>query len=73
MKGDHSGVKVVCPYYVKESDRSITCEGIIRCTETMIKFSSPRRKLAYQDVNCNDFSYSDNCPVARAIAGSFER
>ena len=27
------GVRAVCPYYLKEADKSITCEGIVPETD----------------------------------------
>ena len=72
MKADHSGAKVICPYYVKEAnDRSITCEGMISYTDTTIRFSSPKRKLAFKERHCDDFGYLEKCPMARAVASRY--
>lgn len=62
-----SGANTVCPYYLRESNKSITCEGLIEGTCTMHRFPSRLDKQAYQANHCERFVYGQVCPAAAAI------
>lgn len=61
------GAKTVCPFYVKEAGKSITCEGLSAETANMTRFESSGKKELYQTAHCETYEYADNCPLAAAL------
>lgn len=60
------GANAVCPFYIREADKSITCEGAIPGAENAIKFTTEEEKRRHQDRYCSTFRFGD-CPTAKAI------
>lgn len=56
----------ICPYYIREYKRSITCEGLIDGEETLHRFRSVKEKCAHQRRCCFRYDY-DRCPYAKAL------
>ncbi len=62
-----AGVRTVCPYYVKESDKGITCEGIVPGTTQLIRFNSALEKRRHQKIRCERRDYADVCALAKVL------
>lgn len=54
--------KTKCPYYIKESDQSITCEGFKKDTCIAHKFINKDKKEEYQEEEC--FRYPNKCTLS---------
>lgn len=67
---DHRSVYVVCPFYIKEDGRSITCEGITDKCNISLHFRSPRLKKQHHDIFCAH-SYAC-CEVCRMLLQKYE-
>lgn len=65
------GVTTVCPYYIRETAKSITCTGVIRGTNAMSRFENSEEKAKWQSSKCTTFCYS-NCPIARESEKHYE-
>jgi ribosome-binding protein aMBF1 (putative translation factor) len=61
------GVRTICPYYIKEAEKSITCEGLIPHTVTMVRFASQREKVLHQRKHCEQYDAEKGCPIRAAI------
>lgn len=57
------GVTTVCPYYSHESDKTITCEGVITDTCVLTRFLDVDAKVDWQVKVCSTYKYG-NCPIA---------
>lgn len=55
--------KTKCPYYEKESEKSITCQGMYPKTYTASKFTDKKAKEIFQDKEC--FRYPNNCLLCK--------
>ncbi len=64
-------VETKCPYYEREAEYSITCEGIIEGTENVVRFKSKHEKESYQEDNC--FSYPNKCPVSCMLDKKYQK
>lgn len=62
---------VVCPYYIRESKKSITCEGFTEDTDLSTLFADQCGKQAFQVGRCDMFDYEDRCPLAAALAKKY--
>lgn len=60
------GAKTVCPYYLRETGQAVCCEGHVEGCCIVIRFDSPKRKLAYQRAVCARHGYEKRCPIAAA-------
>lgn len=58
---------VICPYYLRESERSITCEGLREGMVIKSLFGSEQEKSEYQRDMCVHYEYHRRCPLAGAI------
>ena len=56
----------ICPYYLRETPKSISCEGFtgLAC---LIRFASPRDRLLWAAGHCESFFYARSCPYARML------
>jgi DNA-binding XRE family transcriptional regulator len=61
------GARAKCPYYLKEADKSITCEGLIPSTVTMIRFASIKAKQFHQRNHCEQYDPEKGCPIAALL------
>lgn len=66
------GTKTVCPFYLKEAQKSITCEGLIDGTCNMTRFNSEDEKTQYQSANCEMYNYTNCCKLAAALEKKYE-
>lgn len=61
---------VKCPYYGKEDDVKIHCDGVEEGTFIHLVFASPSMRRNYQlDVCCDDY---ESCPIAEAHRRKWE-
>lgn len=56
----------VCPFYQRESGKSITCEGMGEKTEIAIKFNDNFGKQIWQKKYCRTYKYG-GCPIAEIV------
>lgn len=63
-------VNVKCPYYISESDRYMTCEGV---NGDVIKQRFGGRKAIgkYQKINCN--KYPNDCLIAGMLDEKYNK
>ena len=54
--------KIYCPYYMRENDKEIMCEGFADSEEVRISFCSKEGKYRWQEDNCIT-TVPDECPV----------
>jgi len=57
----------VCPFYLRESGRSITCEGLTDGVDNSVKFRDENSKKGWFDKYCGCFGYV-HCPYARYLS-----
>lgn len=60
---------ITCPYYLKEGEKTITCEGN-RCPEVVHKFENYMKKEDYQRKYC--FCYPNKCVLSVANDQKYE-
>lgn len=56
----------ICPFYIRESEYRITCEGISEDTVLSLGFPSCREKVSWQEAYCSRFEYT-KCPIAHIM------
>lgn len=66
------GVRAVCSFYIKESEKTITCEGVIPGTTTMTRFETKDGKRAFQCKHCERYDAEGCCPIAKEIQNQYE-
>jgi len=59
-----------CPYYIRDSRKQITCEGVIVGSETGMKFECESMKIKYQRQNC--FKYPNDCMICKGLDEKYE-
>ena len=64
--------KIECPFYVRESERAITCEGCIAGTVAVQRFNDRVGKSTYENNVCSVFG-GRRCPHYRAVAVQYDR
>lgn len=64
--------KIECPFYIKEGEYFIRCEGVLKNTECVHRFVSNAEKKRYEETVCSCFG-GRNCPHHRAVAVLYER
>lgn len=58
-------VNAKCPYFVKEAQKSVTCEGLISGSNTMIRFKDEDSKDRHIRNKC--LNYPNCCQLARSL------
>jgi len=66
------GSRTVCPFYLKEARKSITCEGLADGTMSMTRFASEEEKQRFQAENCEMYNFDRFCPMAAALMRKYE-
>lgn len=56
----------VCPFYVRESEFRITCEGISDSCSLSVGFATKGAKRRWQQRYCAAFCYPE-CPIAAVL------
>ena len=68
---NYGGENIKCPFYLKESKYTITCEGLESGTELATKFPSGEAKKEYQVHNC--YHGKNGCAIMRLLEKKYER
>lgn len=63
-------VAAKCPFYIRESRLSITCEGADEHAEFAAKFETQAEKLEWQQNRC--FQFHPDCPIYRMAARKYD-
>ena len=71
MGNFHGGANTICPFYIKEAEKSITCESTIEGAANMLRFMTRELKEEYQHDFCECFCYR-GCPVAQLMEERFK-
>ena len=72
MASYSGGAKAFCPFYLKESKKSITCEGLIDGVDSLMRFRDETAKKNYQENHCNSERYYLRCRHAKALHEKYE-
>ena len=64
-------VETYCPYYIREAECSITCEGIVASALSCLKFDSSQKKEQFQRKSCFLKDYYKNCPIAAFLESEY--
>lgn len=65
MSVEYEDIMTKCPYYLRTSKYSVTCEGVIDGTKTVTKFDEIKQRQMFQKREC--FRYPNDCPIAKEI------
>ena len=68
MNDNSSGV--LCPYYRREGNTYISCEGFAPGAQTQVGFMDPHRRQQWQEVYC--MRQYHLCPIAYLLAKKYE-
>lgn len=72
MTNFSSSARTICPFYIKEAKKSITCEGITDSVTSVTRFGSYEEKRSYQHQNCERNDYAACCELAAALCRKYE-
>lgn len=59
------GGKTKCPFYLKEGEKTICCEGFLDTNKVRVVFFTPEKKKNFQENFCFTDCYR-GCPLAIA-------
>lgn len=62
-----AGARTFCPFYIKESDKGITCEGVVPGTTQLMRFDTMQDKRKHQKAHCERKDYAALCPLATLL------
>lgn len=71
MANYSGGASVICPFYIREKDKSISCESHIG-DSNLTRFSSPEAKVTWQKYACCRKDYAARCEYARLMQEKYE-
>jgi hypothetical protein len=63
---------IECPFYIKEGESFITCEGVLENTSTTHRFKSREDKRRYEFCVCGE-NGGKKCSHFRAVSLLYER
>ena len=63
---------IECPFYLKEGDKFISCEGVLKGTRCVHKFPSNNEKKNYE-LNVCSVNCGKKCHHYRTVATLYER
>lgn len=66
------GAVIVCPFFIKEIDKKIICEGVVDQTTTLIRFCSEDQKRGHRKMYCQGFQFP-KCPIAEILNKKYEK
>lgn len=64
--------KIECPFYIKEGERFIRCEGVLKGTQCIHRFLTNAQKESFEECICSVFG-GKNCPHHRSVAILYEK
>ena len=59
--------KTVCPFYIREREYKISCEGIQDTDGVSLFFATSEQREKWQETYCFDIYKYKRCPVAQLI------
>ena len=62
---------IQCPFYLREKENTVACEGYIRGTCMITKFPGEKEKRAYMKANCFKPDGGE-CFMAKSLFGKYE-
>ena len=71
MANKEINAKALCPFFVTESPKSITCEGIIG-KECVSRFDTTEEKKAHEEQYCTKRDY-EACEICKALLGKYRQ
>ena len=63
---------VICPYYLRENERQVVCEGMKEGVEMMLRFASLQEKVTHQHQVCCTWEYRSACPYAALLEARYQ-
>lgn len=71
--GSYKQADVVCPYYrFDDGGKRISCEGLIKNTVVINRFTRKSKMATHIDMICSSMDYAKLCPVAAALEKKYE-
>lgn len=71
MRSTYNDRKAVCPFYKREEQQKICCEGIQERSSLHLTFSSPEEQKKYLERFCNSISGYCKCKVAIMLKSKY--
>lgn len=68
-----SGRDVVCPYFLREESRCLSCEGWVNRTSIKWTFASREEKTRYMKKRCEKMDGYQRCLVAAVLERKYQR
>ena len=66
MASAYGSTHTVCPFFIREYSKSVSCEGLSERDEIIYKFGSEPAKNAHQRKYCFGYNFT-RCPIAKVI------
>lgn len=60
------GTLTFCPFYIREWEKTITCEGFYGGGEVLQRFNTASQRVVHQHKYCFTQNYNE-CPIAREL------
>lgn len=68
---NNAAVNAKCPFFCRDSEKQITCEGYLEGTNFSIKFQDEGKKDEYLKNYC--MKYPNSCPINNIIESKYEQ
>ena len=68
----YTAKEVICPFYKKEEQLRLYCEGFCPTCHLQITFTGLRHMYTHKAKHCNSFKGYPQCPLYPAINGQYE-
>ena len=68
----YGGKFTVCPFYLRERQYKISCEGLTDSNELGIFFTTTDKKEEWQELFCFDMENYEHCPIAGMLFQKYE-
>lgn len=63
----YADAKIVCPYFVKQTGQTITCEGVEGSGSIRIYYTDGTAKRIWTSKYCSSLKRYYNCPLCETI------
>ena len=73
MANYRTGASTICPFYLREAEKSIACEGLTPGTCCLTRFAGKEEKEQFQAECCQGFEYAERCPLAAALMEKYDK
>lgn len=70
MANTAGGALSVCPFYLRDEKKSITCEGFLNESRIKIEFRDSEQRENWQKNNC--YLFRCDCPYKKIIEKKYE-